>query len=520
MVRLGIAVVGLALVAWTLFLAPAGHYSGDAGVKYIQAHDLASQGFTTRALRDDRTLDPDGQLSRVGAWYEWRHDGRRLGVYSIAFEAIAAPFVAIGIRASFVVPLLGALLTVIGLALLLRRLGLAPPLVVGTVAFCALGTPFLFYAAQLFEHTLAAGFVTLALAVLYGQARRRELWAGMLCAGAAIIRPECYCALSGLGLGILVARRSIREAVWFGVGAAAVLLPYWGFNLATAGTWDPLVTVKTAQKDASSSFAMFLYGEWRGVPSWVLALPFGLALAAAFAPGRARAPLVWATAAAAIVAGWLAQGHSTARILSGLFTVTPLLFLGLVHGRERLLWIFAVALMAQVVVIHRGGLGGGLQLGARMFLPVVPALCALAVKELATARSRVTWAAAAVLVALSVRGQIVGLGQGTRIAAEGAIATERIATLPGSVVLVALDWQGPVLSPVLNQGKDVLLVHGNQRPKVLARLAALGQPAFVYIEKTPLDQEVATPAGPRRLHTESSMTTPARLLTVQGVAIR
>jgi hypothetical protein len=509
--RLGVGLVGVALVVWTLFLSPAGHYSGDAGVKYIQAHDLVTQGFRTRALRDDATLDPDGAISRVGTPYEWRaKDGRRLGVYSIAFEAVAAPFVAIGLRASFVVPLVGALLTIIGLALLLRRLGVAPPIVVGAVGFCALGTPILFYAAQLFEHTLAAGFVTCALAILHGDGRWREARAGALGAAAAIIRPECYCALSAIGIGLLVARRSIRPAIAFGLGAAAVLLPYWATNLVTAGTWDPLVTVKTAQKDPSSSFAMFLWGEWGRVKAWVLAVPFVVALAAAFAPGRARDLAVWAAAGAALVVGWLVQSHSPARILSGLFTVTPLLFLGLVHARERLLWIAAVGFMAQVVVIHRGGLGGGLQLGARMFLPVVPALCALVAKELTWRRSGLCAALAAGLAALSLRGQVVGMRQGIAIAREAELATEHIATLPGSVVVTSLFWQAPVLSPALNQGKDVLVVPAGQREGLVARLLARGDRAFVYVDRAPL----------ARVTVVSSYTTPGRLLTVQGVELR
>ena len=457
------------------------------------------------AATPDPDLDPAGRFAPYGDLVEPGAGGSRQGIYSVAFTAAVAPLLGgLGLTGALLLPLAGALMVVAGVDRLLRRLGYRGSTCVIGAGFAALATPVLFYAGQLAGHTLAAGLVALALseaATAPGEslAPARAARAALLVAAAATVRPEGYCAVAALGLVVVAAPgsrrgRAVASAAYL-VAALAILGAYWLVNLWLSGQWDPLVAHNLHHHASARGARVMLFGEGDPAQVWWWLPGAGLVLALALTPpgGRARGPggaRVWQHAAAALllIAGALA-GLTLAggRTLSGLLLVTPLAGYGLVvgpfHPRLGRVWLFATAFALQVLLMDRSGTAGGLQLGARLLMPCVPPLVALAAARFeddraatrAMPRLRRALGLAPVLALAAITLVTLGWGlAGARhIAAGGAAATRHALACPGRVVVARRPWESQVLAPVVLSGKQLLVVSGPVR-RVLAPLAAAG----------------------------------------------
>jgi hypothetical protein len=503
--RAGLGIIALVLVGWSLLAAPRGFMSGDSGVKLIQAHDLWDSGMSSRALRKDPAFIAFG---RVGGDFERRVGRRDQGIYSIVFVAPLAVLTGLfGAHALPILPLVGGLLALLGLSQLLAAWRVSREVALAALATSALATPLLFYSSQLFEHTLAAGLVTLALA---SQTRARDVLSGALVALAATIRPECYCAVAALGIaGMAIPGGRMRRAIGYLAGALAVLVPFWLFNHATAGAWDPLVVADHGNHQSAANALVLLWGEIPKAPLWAWLLPLSLPLGLGLAGRRGPAAIV-VTAVVFAIAGWRAASLSHARVLDGLFAVTPLVGLGLLAGPRRPAWIFAVLYVAAVTLLDKSGTGGGLQLGARLLVPVVPVLVALAADVVDAHRTWLVRGSAALLVAVSLIVDLRGVHQATVIANASSQASARAAVAPGHMIVVKLDWQAGVLAPLLLSGKDVIISHRRDDAWIFQTLAARGEPGCAYI--SPI--RVALPFA----HTVDLSATSLHVMTVQAVA--
>jgi hypothetical protein len=483
--RFAAAAVAIVLAGWVLFVAPRGFLSGDEGVKLVQAHDLWESGFRSRALRKDPAF---AHYLRAGAGFE--RDGQ--GIYSIAFVAPAAVVTGVlGARGLPVLPLAGGILIVLGTARLLAGSGSGPvsrPVASAALAFL-LATPILFYSSQFFEHSLAVGLVTLALA-------DPKAWrAGVLAGGAAMLRPECYVAIVALA----AARPRSRETLHLAAGALSALAPYWIVNHFTAGAWDPLVAQNLRHHASVANALVMTWGELQGAKAWTWALPIALAIAGAFLPWR-RTVVVLASVGFAVLA-WRAGAIAAARVASGFFTITPLAGIGLLAGPRRPAWIFAVVYLALACALERSGTGGGLQLGARLLLPALPALiaCAAHVVDGIPDARRASLAAACVALVASVAIDARGTRQANAIARDGDDAVAHAIAGPGRMIVAKLDWQAGVLAPALLSGKDVLI--SNARPEdtgIFVTLRARGDAGCVYVSRDAPDTPTSRVTGQHR----------------------
>jgi hypothetical protein len=543
--QIGVWIAGLALALWVTALAPRGFFSGDSGVKLVQAHGLWASGFGSRALPYDHEVDPEER------WFPYQRqdftrvvDGERQGTYSIVFCGFVAVLVAIfGLAALPIPALLGAWLMLWGMARAGARSGLRPGLTLAATAFAALATPVLFYASQLAEHTLAAGLAIAAYALIAPVKREPgaadpavdtiQIWpaaAGVLAALAATMRPEGYCMIAALGLSLvslpgLAMRVRVRHGLAFLAGCVPVLAGYWLLNLATAGTWDPLVGANTGARKAASSFftMVFFWGELPRTArslSWLAlaALPAVVGLVgglvgrraaggaaasgtlAGTRAGRHVRRLVVVHAACGLVIAVMAlraQGLATGRVLTGLFCVTPLLAYGLLAGpwqpRARAPWLVAVLFLAQLAVLPSGGNAGGLQLGARLLMPALPFLCLLAamVVEDDLLRLDRAWlralacVAPLALVVVSVLGMARGLPQATTIARLGEETARNAAAVPADVIIARRGWESQLAASVLLSGKTLYEAPGDLRP-LLEALYARGERAVAVIDRKPV----------------------------------
>lgn len=230
-----LSVLAVGLVALASGLRPDAFYAGDPGVKLIATHNALQHP----AHPFDISLPAvDGQhLPHVEGFFAV-HGDHAHAVTSGLFPILSAPFVAaLGLRGAYILPAVGFLLTVItcvwlALALDSRRSALAAAMV------AAFATPWLFYALELWEHTLALAAAAAAITFLV---RRQPLLAGLLFGVASLIRPEAawFLAASLLALPSLRKPAPFRQAISAIAGALLALLPFELYIALHFGTLVP-----------------------------------------------------------------------------------------------------------------------------------------------------------------------------------------------------------------------------------------------------------------------------------------
>jgi hypothetical protein len=158
----------------------------------------------------------------------------------------------------------------------------------------------------------------------------------------------------------------------------------------------------------------------------------------------------------------------------------------------------AVLFLLQLSLLPSGGNAGGLQLGARLLMPVLPFLCLLAVMVVEDDLSRLArgWQRVVALVApialavVSVLGMAQGLPLATAIAAQGEETARNAAAVPADVIIARRGWESQLAAPVLLGGKTLYEVSGDLRPLV-ERLYARGVRSFAVIDPRPVALRLA-----------------------------
>ncbi len=495
-----------AVVVWVYGFTPRAPFSGDAGTKLIQAQSLWDAGYAARSVSYDYALDPDGTYFPLGEAFVRRDSGKHKVVYSVVIASLAAPTVGLaGEDGVPIVPLLGTLLLALALMRVLRRYE-SPVWVIGLVEIAALVfTPVLLYSFELSAHTLAAGLVTLAFSFLIDpESRRGALWAGALAAGAATVRPEGYLALAALGLGVAAMPATglhmwLRRCLLYAAGAVPVVLAYWAINYVSTGAVVPTIASATRlEPDVWKSVTTQLITELPHAKLWTWMIPFVVVIGVGLVPRRwlgDRYRWIAVTGAAVVVSVFVyrAQELSEARTLSGLLAVTPLVLLGLARGPlaadTRAAWVASIVFIALVVLLEPTGLAGGLQLGSRYLVLVVPMLMVLAARlivEVAREARPLARAAVAVAVlivfALQARGMYSarGLPKTMEITRKGAAVIALAKASPSQVVVTRRYWESRVLAQLVLAGKRLYTVQGDIGAALVERLAARGVSRFLY----------------------------------------
>lgn len=217
----------------------------DGGNRFIQLRSLLQTGQFDVEY-PSKSIDPDKTFFPRGGHHFQQRDDAIYSFYPIFFSLIVAPlYRALGGIGLYVLPLVGAFLTLIMSCKILNEIGGrqrdGPSILV--VAFC---TPMFFYSLTFWEHTLAVGFSTLAiyylLRILNGQHLKwGAVVSGVLLGASTILREEGYIILVAIvvAMSLLIFRKRARVRrrllIHVGLGWGAVMLPNAGFQYAMYG---------------------------------------------------------------------------------------------------------------------------------------------------------------------------------------------------------------------------------------------------------------------------------------------
>ncbi len=405
------------VVGWLAFvaLAPDAVYSGDFGVKFVQARELWTNRFASLAIAPRNTfLDPDGRFSPLKAPFVF--------ATSRGIQAIFPP--AASILQGLFVPLNGLLgmrlLSLLSISLaswVTWRLsprgwaGATMPLIIG------LATPLWFYGVIESEHAPAIALASLSFLVALsgdGSDPRRAAAAGLILGTAASIRDESILLVPGLALACWSRARGWRTVAWAIGGcvamlglAAAVEVLWFGRPMA-AHLRHAVHILRVALRMTSRPNEelpelqpLTLRQRWNFVGQyWVFGvgsdrLIIGLAAivgicVAARAWSRSAWALVPALAMLVVVAAFdVFYLLREPKWVPGLYRLSPFLVFAVIPPppgvRERWLWRVALFSLVSYVVVAFAGVdtSGGKSLGPRLLLPLLPLLVAASWRNVA-----------------------------------------------------------------------------------------------------------------------------------------
>jgi hypothetical protein len=426
-----IAIVGFYGVLGLGVLAPESLYSGDIGVKYVQARALVDHRFTSLDIPyPGQVLDPERELTPLRPPFVLRTRGTTQAIFSPASAVLQALAVApFGFHGFIAVSIVAAAL-VLAASVKLAPHGLALPVIV-TVG---LAGPLWFYAVSGWEHAPAVAFGTAAFAVALGSSRRTE-WtafiAGALCGAGATLRDEVVLLSPGLLLAIWLRERSwqpvlkavggiaipllaaaVIEVGWFGRppvahGRHAVHLLQTALNLTSLPNPDvPVLTPMTPRERYFTVVTYWLLGRGSDLQVASFVGAFALALFIRWRWRSSIAILGWLLAVGATVLPDVQELLAAPKWLAGLIRLCPYLVFAAVPlaarpggGVEastsppsdswiesRRLWIVTAFTTATFLVIAFAGVDttGGKSLGPRLLLPLFPLLAASSVVSIAS----------------------------------------------------------------------------------------------------------------------------------------
>jgi hypothetical protein len=265
-------------------------YVGDPGVKLIAARDG----------RPERPLEiPLPSIGGEAALYVEPffsvHGDHTHAVTSELFPLASAPLIRFfGLRGAYLLPAIGFFVTIAACVRLARLLGSSRAVTAALTA--ALGTPFLFYGWEFWEHMPAVALASLATYLFLSAGPvdvcARRFAAGFLFGLSSLLRPEALwfaVAVAAASLSFPGASR-LRAAGWLVAGVAVALMPLATYSALHFGTIIP---------PHVGSHAGLLRENWIATRSEALARWF---IPDSLAPGE-----LWGLALVGmLVLGWLA----------------------------------------------------------------------------------------------------------------------------------------------------------------------------------------------------------------------
>ena len=434
-------IVRLALAAVILFyavlglvvLAPESVYSGDIGVKFVQARALADNHFRSLDIPyRGEFLDPARTYFPLRPPFVMNTGGETQAIFPPASAVLHAVAVLLaGFRGMVVLSLIG------GAVVLIASCALSPTQYrLAVVCAVGLAGPLWFYAISGMEHAPAVAFSTAAFAVAL-RARPGSMWmpwiAGALLAAGATQRDEVILLAPGLLLAVWY-RTSDRWRVLATIGGLLVPLvlaaavDVWWFNRPAAAHLRhavhflqtalhltnepnpdvPVLQPMTLRERYDTVFVYWTFG--RGTDNQVLGFVGGL-LAALLIRWKWRSSagiLVWLVAFGITTAGDVWEVITAPKWLAGLVRVSPFVVFAILpfamghlgsttnmsnssraarepsaaapsadsgDGRA-LVILFALTTLIYLVMAFAGvDTTGGKSLGPRLLLPLLPLLC-------------------------------------------------------------------------------------------------------------------------------------------------
>jgi hypothetical protein len=388
-------------------LAPEAVYSGDIGVKYVQARALANNRFTSLAIPY-----PGDILDSTREFFPIRPPFAMVayGVTQAIFPPVSATIQAVAVSMAGFRGLIALSVVSAGVVLFAswklapREYGLPVLVAVG------LGGPLWFYAVSGWEHAPAVAFSTAAFAcAVRSPVQWSAVLAGALLGAGASLRDEVILLFPGLFLAIWLRERRIRPVA---AAAAAVLVPLalsaalelWWFERPAAAHLRhavhslqtafrvtdepnpdvPVLRPMTTRERYDTVVVYWLLGRGsdRQVTLFVGAL--SIALLVWWRWGSSIGILLWLLAFGATALGDLWEVLTLPKWLAGLvrvspyvvFAVLPLARRGGDGGPLRDLWLVVGFTTAAYFILAFAGTdtSGGKSLGPRLLLPLLPLL--------------------------------------------------------------------------------------------------------------------------------------------------
>ena len=527
-------------------LAPEAVYSGDIGVKYVQARALADHRFTSLDIPyPAEFLDPQREFFPLRPPFVMMTSGSTQSIFS----PVAAVFQAL---ASEIAGLRGLILmSIAGAGVILYSAWKLSPAPCGTAVLIALGLggPLWFHAVTGWEHApgVALGAAGFACAVR-SRARMAPLFAGLLVGAGAVLRDEVLLLLPGVVIVVWCRNRGVRslaqaiggvlialalsasvEVWWFERPVAAHLrhavhLVQAAMHLTDAPNPDVPVLVPLtlrARYETVVEYWLLGYGN-----DWIIAAIGAGLLIALHLRARCRSSLgllLWLTVIVALAAADLWELVRAPKWLAGLHRVSPYLVFALFprpdrsDGAEVTPWLrTAIGLTAAaylLVAFVGADTTGGKALGPRLLLPLFPMLTVSAVLAMhaylrgPASADRWVGRAGALLVVLSVAMHLFGTIPAYYRRNLDDYKTVRAIVDTGERVIVADDeFTAQLLLPFYYRRILLLADKIELGPKLGARLAAARLPKLIVVTRwadTPID---LTPFRKRRTQRYGRMT--------------
>jgi hypothetical protein len=390
--------IGLGLVV----LAPEGVYTGDIGVKYVQARDLAANRFgSLRLTYPGEFLDPERAFFPLRPPFIMTSGGTTQAIFPPAAAIVhAIPVWIAGIRGLVLLSIFSAA-AILWAAWKLAPAGLGP----AAVLVLGIASPLWFYAVVGLEHAPAVALSTLAFVAAARPGPRAALLSGVLVGAAAILRDEAVLVLPGLLFALWRLRRDIRPlalatvAALVPLAAAAAVEVFWFerpfaahvrhavhfLQAALHLTSEPNPEIPSLQPFTLEDRYQTVVNYWLAGSSEdaVLGL-FAAAFALALLLRRIRQTAVGflaVLAALLVVAALdLVEVLTAPKWLAGLFRVAPYLALAFIPGppgapRQPMATVAVVTAGLFLAIAFVGvDTTGGKSLGPRLLLPIVPLL--------------------------------------------------------------------------------------------------------------------------------------------------
>ena len=394
-------------------------YSGDIGVKFVQARALAATRFTSLDIPyPGQFLDQSRQFFPLRPPFVMATGGETQAIFSPASAVVQALAVAFaGIRGMILLSLAaGLVILAAAWRLAEERDGVA------VLLSLAIAGPLWFYAISGWEHAPAVALSTLAFAVaVRSSAATAPLLAGLCLGAGATQRDEVLLLGPGLLLVLWLRRRAVRPLAWALIGivlplAASAVFEVWWFRrpvaahlrhavhllqsalrLSDAPNPDvPALRPFTLRERYETVIQYWLLGY--GTDRLIVAFAAGLVIAMAIRIWLRSAwgLMAWLLAVVVMAAIDLHELVTAPKWLAGLHRVSPYLVFALfplplagalgADGPDRnraTAWLRPVVLWTTLVYLALAVAGadtsGGKALGPRLLFPLMPLLTVVAV---------------------------------------------------------------------------------------------------------------------------------------------